>query len=86
MPTLNKIQKRNAIIGASISTLIAVMVFQTTNAQSSKSDVKSVAWYVANIKVAQTKNNECRADSSNTELQATADCVNALSALQMSFK
>lgn len=86
MPTLNKNQKRNVIIAASISALVAVMVFQTTNAQNSASAAKSVAWYVANIKVAQTKNNECRADSSNTELQATTDCVNALSALQMSFK
>ena len=86
MPTLNKTQKRNVIIASSITALIAVMVFQTTNAQSSKSDTKSVAWYVANIKAAQTKNNECRAESSSTELQATAECVNALSALQMSFK
>ncbi len=86
MPNLNKNQKRNIIIASSISALIAVMVFQTTNAESSKSDAKSVAWYVANIKAAQTKNNECRGESGNPELQATPDCANALNALQMSFK
>ena len=86
MLTLNKTQKRNVIIASSISALIAIMVFQTTNAESSKTDVKSVGWYTANIKAAQAKNNECRADSSSPELQATADCVNALNALQISFK
>lgn len=84
MPNLNKNQKRNIIIASSISALIAVMVFQTTNAENSKSEVKSVAWYVSNIKLAQAKNTECRADVNN--IQTTPDCTNALSALQMSFK
>lgn len=85
MPNLNKIQKRNAIIATAISALIAVMVFQTTNAQSSKSEAKTMAWYTANIKVAEAKNKECRANPENTELQATPDCVNALQALELSF-
>jgi hypothetical protein len=86
MPNLDKNQKRNIIIVSSISALIAMMVFQTTNAQSSKSnEPKSMAWYTANIKVAEARNKECRSDSSNTELQATPDCVNALQALELSF-
>lgn len=85
MLNLNKTQKRNAIIAASISALVAVMVVQTTNAQSSKSDVKSVAWYTANIKTAETKNKECRGNPENTELQSTPDCVNALQALELRF-
>jgi hypothetical protein len=85
MPKLPKIQNHNVIVAASFFALIAVLAIQTTNAQSSKSDVKSVAWYVANIKVAETKNKECRTDSNNVELQSTPECVNALQALELSF-
>jgi hypothetical protein len=84
MQNLNSTHKRNILIIASISALIALMVFKTTNAESSNDDSKSVAWYVSNIKVAQAKNTECRADINN--LKTTPDCLNALSALQMSFK
>ncbi len=85
MPKLPKIQNRDVIVATSFFALIAVLAIQTTNAQSSKSDVKSVAWYAANIKVAEAKNKECRADASNIELQSTAECENALHALEISF-
>ncbi len=67
-----KIQNRNVIIAVSFFTLITGLAIQTTNAESSKSEAKSVAWYVANIKVAEAKNKECRADENNVELQSTA--------------
>ncbi|MDD2864490.1 MAG: hypothetical protein PHC99_07165 [Methylococcales bacterium] len=84
MPNLNKTQKRTAIFIAAISALVAVMALQTTNAQSS-SESKTMAWYVANIKDAEAKNKECRADPSNVELQNTSECVNALQALELRF-
>jgi hypothetical protein len=83
MLNLNKTQKHTAIFIAAISALVAVMAIQTTNAQGS--DAKTKAWYVANIKDAEAKNKECRADSSNVELQNTPECVNALQALELSF-
>lgn len=85
MPTLNKTQKRNIIIASSLFALVAAMVVQTTNAESLKSEAKSLGWYTANIKVAQAKNTECRTEN-NAELQATEDCINALRALEISFK
>lgn len=84
MPNFSKTQKHTAIIIAAISALVAVMAIQTTSAQSSK-EVKSVAWYTANIKTAESKNKECRANPDNAELQSTPDCVNALQALELSF-
>lgn len=84
MPNLNKTQKHTAIFLAAISALVGVMAIQTTNAQSSKSDVKSVAWYTANIREAQAKNKECRAEE-NSELQSSTECANALHALEISF-
>lgn len=85
MPNLNKTQKHTAIIVTAISALVAVMVLQTSNAQSSKSEVKSVGWYTANIKVAEAKNKECRSNSENVELKNTPECANALQALELSF-
>ncbi len=82
---MKKFQKRNIIIAFFMFALMSVMVLQKTNAESSKSDAKSVAWYTANIKKAEAKNKECRADSNNIELQATPDCINALQALELSF-
>jgi uncharacterized protein YycO len=84
MPNLNKTQKHTAIIVAAVSALVAVMAIQTTNAQSAK-EPKTMAWYTANIKAAEAKNKECRANPENVELQATPDCVNALQALELSF-
>lgn len=84
MPNLNKTQKHTAIFIAAISALVAAMAIQTTNAQSSAEN-KTKAWYVANIKDAEAKNKECRADSNNVELQNSPECVNALQALELRF-
>jgi hypothetical protein len=84
---MKKLSKNQIIIAAAISALTAIVAFQQVSVAGSKSDeIKSVAWYTANIKAAQAKNNECRGESGTTELQATPDCVNALNALQISFK
>lgn len=83
---MKKLSKNQIIIAAVISAFAAIIGFQQVSVAESASDTKSVAWYVSNIKAAQAKNNECRGESGNTELQATPDCVNALNALQISFK
>lgn len=64
-------------------TLTGLMFMKTSFTQSNEE--KSVAWYVANIKAAQAKNTECRKDS-DVALQSTSDCVNALHAIEISFK
>ncbi len=81
---MKKLSKNQIIIAAGISALTAIIAFQQVSIAESTSEAKSVAWYVSNIKVAQAKNTECRADVNN--IQTTPDCLNALSALQMSFK
>jgi hypothetical protein len=69
---------------ALVVTFTGLMLMQSTFNQSD--EAKSVAWYTANIKVAQAKNNECRRDANATELQSTPDCINALHAIEISFK
>jgi hypothetical protein len=83
---MKKLSKNQIIIAAGISAFTAIVAFQQVSVAGSKSnEPKSMAWYTANTKVAEAKNKECRSDSSNTELQATPDCVNALQALELSF-
>ncbi|MEN9896761.1 MAG: hypothetical protein RLZZ66_410 [Pseudomonadota bacterium] len=69
---------------ALIMTFTGLMLIQSTLTQSN--EAKSVAWYAANIKDAQAKNNECRRDNNATQLQSTPDCVNALHAIEIRFK
>lgn len=69
---------------ALVITLTGLMLMQS--AMSQPDEVKSVAWYVSNIKTAQAKNNECRRDANAVELQSTPDCINALHAIEISFK
>jgi len=44
---------------------------------------RSVAWYVANVKEARAKNQQC---FDNPDIKNSEDCENALHALQISFK
>lgn len=46
-------------------------------------DAKSVAWFVANIQKARQQNQACYDTPS---LKSTPNCVNALRALEISFK
>ncbi|MDD5227528.1 MAG: hypothetical protein PHN45_02995 [Methylococcales bacterium] len=83
---MKKLSKNKIIITAAVSVLATIVVFQQTSVAGSKSDEpRSMAWYTANIKIAEAKNKECRSDSSGAELQATSDCVNALQALELRF-
>lgn len=77
--------KKNAIIFAFTASLLALSTFKAINAEESSqvSEAKSIAWYVANVKEAKTKNKEC---FDNPEIKASEDCENALHALQISFK
>lgn len=77
--------QKNALI-LTVSTLVLVLsAFKVISAEESKqaSKAKSVAWYVANIKDARAKNQECH---DNPGIQSSADCGNALHALEISFK
>ena len=69
---------------ALVITFTGLMLMQSTFNQSN--EAKSVAWYTANIKAAQAKNNECHRASNATELQSSPDCINALHAIEISFK
>lgn len=55
----------------------------TIAAEPSSEDSKTVAWYVANIPEAKKQNKECH---DNPNLQSTPNCINALHALEISFK
>jgi hypothetical protein len=75
--------KRNTLIIIAITLVLGMSAFNATSASESNQDEKSVAWYVANIKVAKEQNKQCY---ENPSLQSTPNCVNSLHALQISFK
>lgn len=76
---------KKQIIVLVISVLSLTLVgLKALNAQESgEGQAKSVAWYVANLKDARTKNQLCH-DTPN--LQGSLDCQNALHALEITFK
>lgn len=62
---------------------LALTALNVVNAEdSAQQSSKSVAWYVANIRAAKAKNQECH---DNPDIQASQDCSNALHALEISF-
>ncbi|QWF69722.1 EexN family lipoprotein [Methylomonas paludis] len=75
--------KKNTLITIAIILVLGISVFKATIAGESKSEEKSVAWYVANLQAAKAQNKECYG---NPGLQSTANCVNSLHALEISFK
>lgn len=77
--------KKNSIILLVASLVLMLSAFKVISAEEVKSaeQAKSIAWYVANVKEAKAKNQQC---FDNPELKATEDCENALHALQISFK
>ncbi len=75
--------KRNALIAIAITLVLGITAFKATNAGESKSEKKTVAWYVANVQAAKAQNQECH---DNPSLQSTPNCVNSLHALEISFK
>jgi hypothetical protein len=63
-----------------LTTVVAVMQIRE---QASVPDVKSLAWYTANPKVALADNKIC---FDNPQLKATENCLNSLHALEIMHK
>jgi hypothetical protein len=72
-----------AALGSTVALSVTNNNGTTANNDASSEDVKTVAWYVANIKEARNQNQACH---DNPNLQETANCVNSLHALEISFK
>ncbi|MCK9605478.1 MAG: EexN family lipoprotein [Methylomonas sp.] len=77
--------KKNSIILLVASLVLMLSAFKVISEEKTKpaEQAKSIAWYVANVKEAKAKNQQC---FDNPGLKATEDCENALHALQISFK
>jgi len=79
--------KKSSIILISAAVVLILSAFNVISAEESgqaqAENDKTVAWYVANIQEAKAKNKEC---FDNHIQQSSADCENALHALQISFK
>ena len=77
--------QKKIVIFTVTALVIGLSAFKAINAQesSSVSEAKPVAWYVANIKEARSKNQQCH---DNPGLQSSDDCSNALHALEITFK
>jgi len=78
--------KKSSIILISTGLVLAFSAFNVISAeepnQVQTENTKSVAWYVANIREAKAKNQQCFEDHAQ---QSNSDCENALHALQISF-
>jgi len=74
--------RNNIIVVFTLAILVSIIAFKGTIAGETTDDVKSVAWYVANLKVARIQNQQCH---DNPSLLGTANCENSLHALEISF-
>lgn len=79
---------KNNIILIVASLTLTLSAFKVISAEENNQaeqaePAKSIAWYVANVKEARAKNQQC---FDNPAIQASEDCENALHALQISFK
>jgi len=72
-------------VAATVLTLSVSALEKSSSEGIKDEEVKTVAWYVANIQDAKAKNKSCFANPDNKALQATPNCVNSLQALKMSF-
>ena len=77
--------KKSVVTSMSILALAlaGLAMFNSSIAGETREDAKSVAWYVANIQEARQQNQACY---NTRDLQNTPNCVNALHALEISFK
>jgi len=76
--------KKSVVTSMSLLALaFAGLISLNSIAGETSEEIKSVAWYVANIREARQQNQTCH-DSPG--LQSTSNCVNALHALEISFK
>lgn len=76
--------KSNLALAVTVATAMYTLPVSALETVKSE-EIKTVAWYVANIKEARAKNKECYGDADAKELQLTPNCVNSLQALKMSF-
>ncbi|MDD4914329.1 MAG: EexN family lipoprotein [Methylococcales bacterium] len=78
---------KNIVLAIASVSVIGFAILQATIAEEKPEkqaeQIKSVAWYVANIKEARKQNEEC---FKNAGLQSSDNCQNSLHALQISFK
>lgn len=80
------IMKKNVLIAVAAAAFVLVFTaFKATNAGEpvANDQAKSLAWFVANIQEARKQNQQCHDDPS---IQSSPECVNALHALEISFK
>lgn len=77
--------KKSVITSMSILALAlaGLAMFNNSIAGETSKDAKSVAWFVANIQEARPQNRVCY---NTPSLKSTPNCVNALHALEISFK
>ncbi|QPK64088.1 EexN family lipoprotein [Methylomonas sp. LL1] len=77
--------KKSVVTSMSILALAlaGLAMFNSSIAGETNEDAKSVAWFVANIQEARQQNRVCY---NTPDLQSTPNCVNALHALEISFK
>lgn len=78
--------KKSLVTSMSLLTLaFAALVSLNTNsiAGETSEEIKSVAWFVANIREARQQNQTCHDSPS---LQSSQNCINSLHALEISFK
>jgi hypothetical protein len=74
---------KQKIIFAFLIATFSIATFAVSNQQNSaENDVKSVAWYTANVPDARKKNKECY---DNPKLQPTKNCKNSLHALKIVY-
>ncbi|WP_446808477.1 hypothetical protein ACH50O_14415 [Methylomonas sp. 2BW1-5-20] len=72
------------IVSAALAALGSTAALNVTNAnETAGEEVKTVAWYVANIPDARAQNQACH---DNPSIQASANCANSLHALEITFK
>lgn len=80
--------KKHQALLATVIVILGVSIFQVTTANESNvpvisaDGVKSLAYYVANIKAARTTNQQCY--DQGLDMKSVPDCANALQALEMS--
>lgn len=80
------IMKKNVLVATAIAAMVLVFTaFKSSNAGEAtvNDQAKSLAWFVANIQEARKQNQQCHDDPS---LQSSPECLNALHALEISFK
>lgn len=76
--------KKSILVLAALGLTIGLTALNATVAsEKANDDVKSVGWFVANIKDARLQNQQCHDTPSQ---QSSQNCANALHALEISFK